>query len=241
MVMKKVIFIILFSLISFSVDAKDKVCSNKEINPNVQLQDNGWLKIVDQYVEEFTPEERYKGNEQMIKRHKNLVRKGLEREKLRELNVKIQFLKPCVATTETKEWLKKQNPSGDPNALIPLTDEKGKCIALLIEYAQANQQGNKEKADEIRKKTVKQCPDIMEYITPRFRCDYRLKVFFTDFNQSKFKEYAAGTFSYFPEAPIIDVIEDRINRKEEMLPGETMWIKFYIPGDATSWCVWVPK
>lgn len=235
----RIFLVVLFSLISFSVDAKDKPCSNKEINPDVQLQNNGWLKIIDQYVEEFTPEEFYNGNEELIKSHKNSVKLGIAREKKRVLNVKIQFLRPCIATTEMEEFSKKHNPSGDPDALIPLTGEKGKCIAFIFEYYQTNQ-ANKEERNEIIKKAVNQCPDFLELLTPGFRCDYRLKVFLTSFSPSKFKKYEYRTDGFFPKAPVIDVKNNRINYKEEMLPGETMWIKFY-PGTATSWCVWVPK
>jgi hypothetical protein len=241
MIRKQVICFILFSLIGFSVDAKDEFCSNKEINPAVQLQNNGWLRIVDQYVAEYSPEEFYKGDEQLIKMHKESVKMGIAREKIRELNVRIQFLKPCIATTEVDEWVRKQNPSGDPDALLSLTDEKGKCIALLIKSYEAMQKSNKEKADEMTKEAARQCGNIEDYINPRFRCDYRFKVFLTSFSPSKSKKYASDTDGRFPETPIIDIKDNRINRKEEMLPGETMWIKFYITGTATSWCVWVPK
>jgi hypothetical protein len=239
--MKKIIFIILFSLISFLVYAKDQGCSNKEMNPAVQLQDNGWLKIVDQYIEEFTPEEFYNGDEKAIKSHKESV-KLLEykTEKIRTLHVKIQFLKPCVATTETDEYFK-DHPGKDPNDIIPLTGEKGECLALLIGSIDAERQGNKKKSDEILKKAAKQCHNIMDYLQPRFRCDYRFKVFNTTFTPSKFKKYTSDVDSDFPEAPTIDIKGNRIYRKNEILPGETIWITFPISGNVTSWCVWVPK
>jgi hypothetical protein len=240
--MKKVIFIILFSLISFSVYAKDQICSNKAINPAVQLQDNGWLKIVDQYIEESTPEEFYSGDEQAIKSHKESVKLlKYKTEKIRKLHVKIQFLKPCVATTEFDEYLKNYNGKDDNN-IIPLTGEKGECIALLADSLDAQKQGNKEKSDEFMKKAVEQCPNIMDYIDPRFRCNYRFKVFNTTFTPSKLKKYESSEFSFFPAAPTIDIKDNRIYRKDEMLPGETMWITFPpISGNETSWCVWVPK
>ena len=235
------LIIISFSLIGFSVYAKEQGCLNKVINPTVQLQDNGWLKIVDQYIEESTPEEFYNGDEQAIKRHKEHVKlMGYKTEKIRELNVKIQFLKPCIATTEADEYAKEYNPTLDPRVYIPLEGGKGKCISLIMKWYNANKQGN-EKSDEILKKAVEQCPNIMDYITPRFKCDYRFKVFNTTFTPSKFKKYESDVESYFPEAPITHITDNRNKTKTEILPGETMWIKFTISGDVTSWCVWVPK
>jgi len=238
--MKKTILIILCLSISFSVYAKEQGCTNKEINPKVQLQDNGWLKIVDQYIEEFTPEEYYKGNEQMIKMYKDQVKQGLEREKIRMLNVKIQFLKPCIATTKADEYFKQYSDDEMIN-IMSLKGEEGKCITLITASYAAIKQGNKEESDEIMQKAIKQCPNILDYMQPRFRCDYRFKVFTTQLSPSEFKKYTSQVFSYFPEAPITDITDNKINRKTEMLPGETMWIKFYISGDTTSWCTWVPK
>ncbi len=236
------IFMMAIYTISFSVEAADEFCTQKEINRAVQLQDNGWLKILEQYVEEITPEEFYRGDEQSIKLHKDAVKLGLNTENIRQLNVKIQFLKPCVATTEWDEYVKKhgRNPD-DPNELIPLTGEKGECFALLFKSWEAHEQGNKEKKKELIEKTAKQCPDIMEYMFPRFQCDYRLKVFLTQFSLAKFKRYELNTYSSFPQAPYKDSAGSSIKRKTEMLPGETMWVKFYLTGNPTSWCVWVPK
>lgn len=236
-IIRIMLIIVLFSLISFSTDAKDKICSNKAINHAVQLQDNGWLKIVDQYIEEVTPEDFYTGNEQLIKMHKDMVKKGIERETMRRLHVKIQFLKPCVATTEADEYFKNK----DLDATFTVSDEKSNCIDLLFKSYNALQQGNKEKSEEITTKAFEQCPNLMDYMEPCFKCDYRFKVFNTTFTPSKFKKYESSEFSYFPKAPITDMTGKYITRKDKMLPGETMWITFYIPNDATSWCVWVPK
>lgn len=241
-IISSVLIIILFSLISFSVYAKDQICSNKAINHAVQLQDNGWLKIIDQYIEEFTPEEFYKGDAQMIKMQKENVKSfGYKTEKIRMLRVKIQFLKPCVATTEADEYFKDYTGK-DTNDVIPLTGEKGECIAHLLKYLDAEKQGkNKEELSEIAKKAYKQCPNVMDYLQPRFMCNYHFKVFNTSFTPSNLKQYESREYSYFPEAPTTDITNGRIKRKKEMLPGETMWIAFPISGDATTWCVWVPK
>ena len=55
-----------------------------KINPEVQLQDNGWIKIVDQYVEETTLKDMDLPEE-------------IRNKKFKKLHVKIQFLKPCKA------------------------------------------------------------------------------------------------------------------------------------------------
>ena len=39
--------------------------------------------------------------------------------KIRFLKLKIQFLKPCLATTKVEEYIKKYAPSGEPDADIP--------------------------------------------------------------------------------------------------------------------------
>jgi hypothetical protein len=236
MIIKKILLVILFSLVSYSVQAKDNGCLNKEINPDVQLQNNGWIKIVSQYIEEITPERFYETlpmKEQIITSYKDMVKRGLVRDKIIKLHIKIQFLQPCKATTDVQEWVKKQNPSGDPNAFIQLKDEHVQCLDLFAEWDQANKNGNKEKEKEIIKKSNKL--NCTEYQISRFQCDYRLKVFLTTFNND------SDTKSFYPVAPIMDMTVNPINNKSEMLPGETMWIEFIITDNATSWCVWVPK
>ena len=61
------------------ISSKDKKHLSK-INLEVQLKDNGYLKILDEYIELKTPEEFYR-NEEMINQHKNMVKMGLANEK----------------------------------------------------------------------------------------------------------------------------------------------------------------
>jgi hypothetical protein len=168
------------------------------INPEVQLKDNGWIRIVDESVKE-SETDTYKNN-------------------IRFLFVKVQFLKPCKASYKSAN------------------DDYGrKCVDIALKYLKENRMlelmfGT----PELNKK----CPDVKEYITERFRCNYRNKVF-VSFYSSGGKEIE--TVDAFP-LPIEVKVGGKIKEyKTEALPGEKTKIPFEIPIEATSWYVWVPK
>lgn len=225
--MRNIISIILCLLLSSTSILAQEPKSTKAKSSDVRLQDNGWIRIVDKYVSEVTAKEFYKNAPFFPPDH-------LPDDKIRRFHVKLMFLKPCKATTKWDEHCKEKGIElNDPDALVPLVGEKGECMKLIIRALQTKQ-------NEASEEMIKECPDWMDYIYPRFQCDYRLKVFFASFTPSKFKEYEYFTSSYFPLAERTGSSE-KLKFKDEMLPGETMWMEFHIPSDAKSWEVWVPK
>ena len=229
--MKKVVL----GLIIFFVFAGNLWGSEDEHSEERRLQNNGWLKIVDQYVEE-------KSNEEWYKRHgieiPNSDKERIIRQKI--LHVKIEFLKPCKATSRLDEYVKEKALTDDPDENIALIGKEGEIFVGLYEYYQAIGKGEKDRAAKIAKKLVKRHGDIKEYITPKFRCDYRLKVFLTAYSQRDSKKNESSTSGVFPVAPIIDKKLKQVSRKREVLSGETMWLTFSVTG-AKSWKVWVPQ
>ena len=73
----------------------------------------------------------------------------------------------------------------------------------------------------------------LKKILSKFRCNYRLKVFVTFYSKNGVEIETEDTL---PSAQFVnDVL------KNVMVPGERMWILFFIPDNAESWKVWVPK
>jgi hypothetical protein len=67
---------------------------------------------------------------------------------------------------------------------------------------------------------------------PKFRCDYRIKVFPTFYSSIGYEIETQG------EIPSAGFKE---SQKIEMLPGENTFVTFIIPDEADSWHVWVPR
>ena len=197
------------------------------IDDDVRLQDNGWLRIISQFVEEQTPEE-------FFKKEKDDPRLGLFKgEMFRTLHIKIQFLKPCKATTRDEEW-KKRNPD-----VFDSADEEAIMIVTKGLMGRLQQEGKKKEAEEVAVDMAKRYPNFLDdYILPHFRCDYRIKVFATFYSS---KGYEIETQGKIPNALLINVNEFSEEWKTEMLLGETTDVPFIIPDDATTWKVWVPR
>ncbi len=202
--MKKVKFIsiALFLIMILSINSFAEKPTSPEgnnyldkINPDVQVQDNGWLKIFDEFKEIKTPEEYWRDKTISDETHReSLIKSESARVVIhRTLNVKIQFLKPCIATK-----LKKS----DPFQIFDIGS-----------------------------------PDWIDIFVPKFRCDYRFKVFVTFFSSDGIE---SETKSTYPLALWTDSLLNK--RKTEMFPGEKKWVSFYpIPSNATSWYVWLSK
>lgn len=182
-----------------------------KISLDVQRQDNEWIRIEETVVIEKKPEEYYKdfgdNAEKLIKMHKESVKRGHSRENFRMLLVTIRFLKYCKATT-------KESPLGS-----------------IIKTDKMNDQQIRDFFDAWGKHLTD-----MDYHLPRFRCDYRTKVFTTFFSSSG-KELR--TDGWVPHAWLMDSSSDK--RKVEMSPGETTLVIFTIPNDAEYWHAWVSK
>jgi hypothetical protein len=187
-----------------------------KINPEVQLQDNGWIKIVNQFVGESS--------------NKTLRPLGFK-----ELTVKIQFLKPCKATRLkfdiSEKFMDKR----------PLSPEEQAFFLLKLGVVTSKNDEERIKFYKIYEKYCKQNGiDAFEFYldvaVPKFRCDYRIKVFVTFFAKDGCE---IETDSAIPFAMLIDSSSNK--RKTEMLPGEKTYVTFIVPGNAVSWYIWVPK
>lgn len=174
----------------------------RKINPEVQLKDNGWLKIVDEFLVEKTPEEFYdeiySGSPEY--RNSETTKKVIELDNkigktYKRIYVQIQFLKPCKATQ----------------------------LMLMVDKP--------ESTDELSGTFVD-----TDYLMPKFRCDYRVKVFVTFFSKDGNEIKTNGSR---PPALLINSFSK--NRKTEMLPGEKTYDTFILPDEAAYWYVWVPK
>jgi hypothetical protein len=212
-----------------------------EINPEVQLQNNGWIKIISSSLEKTPAEEFFKDFPD--------VSKSREGEIIRQLNVKIQFLKPCKATTKINDKMaefRAKRHLGENEQLFLNPDiknptaEESKVFGMMImgaAFSTAVKKGDKEEQLRITHTINKEYPDYLDWITPKFYCgNYRTKVFATLFSSKKLE---IETQSIIPHAQLVSAGSEE--RKEEMLPGETMWITFIISDKVTSWKVWVPK
>jgi len=187
-----------------------------KINPEVQLQDNGWIKIINQFVEE----------------HPN---KTLQNIGVKQLTVKIQFLKACKATRLKFDFGRKFVDK------TPLSPEEHAFFLLKIGAATSKSDEERMQSYKMYEKYCEQNGiDAIEFandvIIPKFRCDYRTKVFVTFFAKDGRE---IKTASKIPFAMLIDSSSNE--RKTEMLPGEKTYVFFLIPTNAVSWHVWVPK
>lgn len=75
-----------------------------------------------------------------------------------------------------------------------------------------------------------------EYLTPRYKCDYRTTVFATFYDANGIEIETKDNI------PMVVVDKKNPNKyKYEVLPGEERFVVFTIPDKATSWKVWVPR
>jgi hypothetical protein len=196
---KKFLLLQIWIVIIFLVNAA--WCADKI--SDVQLQENGYIRIIGQptparlcvrissdpkaKIERDTFRE-YDDEERNASLRKE---SGWKKEEcdIRQLQVDLLFLRPCVATT-----IRSDDPFGD-----------------LFSFK-------------------------FDAITPRFRCDYRFKIFTTLYSAEGYEIETEGQY------PIAYWTDSRhTERKTEMLPGEKTWVTFTIPDNAKSWKVWVPK
>ncbi|MBU0767549.1 MAG: hypothetical protein ABIJ25_05520 [Pseudomonadota bacterium] len=180
--------------------------AGKDKSSDVQLQDNGYIRIIGQPTPERLCVRRISSDPKAeIERERfreyddeesntSLWRKyGWKKEEcdqplgLRQLRVNLQFLRPCVAKTDPEN----------------IEDNLFGWGSML----------------------------------PRFRCDYRFKVFATFYSVEGSELKTEGQY---PIAYWIDKSKDA-KRKTEMLPGEKTSLTFMTPYEAKSWKVWVPK
>jgi len=127
----------------------------KKVNLKARRQENDWVKILQSFAFEQTPEEFFHKNsdDRTVIVHKQTAKAMGERENFRWLQVEIQFLRYCMAT-------KKAPPEG---RLGKYQDSDPKTSWELFW------------ADIL-------APDI-ESIVPMFRCDHRTEVFATFYDQ----------------------------------------------------------
>jgi len=211
--------------------------SGKKNISDVRLQENGWIKIVDHFVANLTSEEFYGVSAD----HPLAKIQGI----FRKLYIKIEFLKPCVANTIREEISKESDRR--LKAGLPLSTE-GEALFYLGLSGYAT---NKAKTESEKKDAEKSFAEFKEFCTsegidpdqfvidvnlPRYKCDYRNKVFASFYSAAG---YEIETKGEFPTAYWTD--SNRTKRKIEMLPGETTYVTMYIPDEVKSWKVWVPK
>ena len=215
---------------------------------DVRLKENSWIRIEKSVVEEISPEIFYKGDKQMIDIHKRQFRDGMvKRENFRKLHITIQFLKPCTANTlydEVDKEFKREFDQTDwnhPERIRPMSP-KSQLFFSLKTINLAKEQGKDigRLLDVYDEKCKKYGIDGGEFINdlflPQFRCDYRTKIFATFFSN---RGVEIATESTIPWALLLDSSSDR--RKTEMVPGETSFVTFSIPDNASNWHIWVPK
>ncbi len=196
---------------------------------DVRLQDNGWIRILDYFYWETTMEEVERIRSGRV--DKNLP-DSFKNWKMKFLNVKIMFLKPCKAKTlshkmaeaTSKEELARYNS----------------VLNFLLVWKTLKDEGKEAECDKLMRK-LDEMPIEKEilnkyYLFPEYECDYRNKLFVTFFfdKESKIEMETKGQY------PIAGVPEGE-RRKFEILPGETLNISFVVPESAKSWKVWVPK
>lgn len=82
-------------------------------SPDSRLQDNGWIRIIDQYVTEETVEE-------SNKRHGFNTLESEKGKIERTLHIKIMFLKPCKTSINLFDDIFSETaPSGEPPDMLP--------------------------------------------------------------------------------------------------------------------------
>ena len=192
----------LFSVSAFSEESN--VVSRqlpylKNINHDVQLKDNGWIKISEENAYLMTPEQYY-GNiiddkskiAEHSKSHREISKYLNQDENFRIRYVKIQFLNYCKASLDREQVARVQREMDQ--AQDKLDRHPGKEPTKMIDVV-----------------------EMVDAYIPRFRCNYRTTLM-TSFYSSTGEEIKTEK-----NIPIAQWVTNN-KRKEEMLPGETMTI-----------------
>lgn len=155
--MKTSFFVVLFIFAS-------AITSMAQINPQVQLKQNDWVKIVDVRRIKQSAEEFYRatGGGDIPKYMKGKIVEYIE--------VKIQFLKHCMASK--KESPESRSCADDRNTL----EDIEKCFEWMDKSGLPGR------------------PEAIDYAYPHYRCDYRAKVFVTYFDSSRDEILTKGEF-----------------------------------------------
>jgi len=127
----------------------------KKVDLKVRRQENDWVKILQSFAFEQTPEEFFhkKSDDRVVIVHKETAKVMGERENFRWLQVEVQFRRYCMATKKKPpEGRLKEYLGGDPKTTWEL------FWAEILS------------------------PDI-ETIVPMFRCDDRTEVFATFYDE----------------------------------------------------------
>lgn len=210
-----------------------------------RVKENEWIKIVNHFVWELTPEQFYKvgPDTPLAKMNKGKI--------FRKLWVQIEFLKPCTASTLFQKVRDQYRSEGGLFGDLMHPERKVKPLSpksMAFLLAQINNMMATQDVDEKRRLGVwndyeahckKYGIDPYEFMydlyLPQFRCDDRLKVFVTFLS-------AGAELETKGEIPVADLINDKSeDRKTLMVPGERTAVIFSIPNEAESWEVWVPK
>jgi hypothetical protein len=215
-----IIIFFIYPVIALNADNKEKKSTD------VRVQDNGWLRIVDHFIFTETMGDKIK---------ESIDRLGIEENPdlfkdetpIKTLIVKIQFLKPCKATTLMDK--------------ISSEYEREKYITIMLYIIGESGESkiNKEEHLKVRKKLEEMYPDLDEVmiglLVPKFRCgDYRTMVFVTFYNS------LGSEISTDKQLPFL-YRDEREKNITEKLPGEITYLSFIIPRRATSWDIWLPK
>ncbi len=184
---------------------------------------------------EETPEKHFNGDEELINGHKELAKKGVIRENIRTLYVRIQFLRPCKAKTLF-------DLSVEATSQYERTkyDDIMTYIVVVGIIAKSSDSNKREQIENLKNTLTKLYPDAQEiiddgYMWPKYNCDYRNNVFVTYYDSLGIE------IKTEKKLPIAGG-PDGGKRKYEMLPGEETYLTFTgVPDCAVSWKVWVPK
>jgi hypothetical protein len=209
-----------------------------------RVKENEWIKIVDNFVQELTPEEFFqtKLSDHQLQFYKGKIYKRLW--------VEIEFLKPCTASTlfkeisgqYGKEWDEfVGNASKYPKPQFKLSPKSMAFMMLQFWNKEFNETGKSNQGlwKEYEAHCAEHGLDPIDFMSnlyvPKFRCDDKLKVFVTFLS-------TGGELETVGIIPVAQLINDKSNdRKKLMVSGERTSAIFSIPDKANSWEVWVPK
>lgn len=200
--------------------------SGQKKGDDARVQENGWIKIVNHFINEESWEAFHK---RLSLPMSTSTPKSLKEHISKTLYVKIQFLKPCKARTLSELV----NESKTKEA----TDKYTGITFYILGYGATSDEKERE---NYRNKVLKLYPDLDEiiekyYLSPEYACDYRNNIFVSYYNSLGIE------IKTEKRLPIAREWGYEKMRKLEMLPGEETFVAFAVPDDAASWKVWVPK
>lgn len=122
----------------------------------------------------------------------------------------------------------------------PINNEIIRSVIVLVQFLKPCKATSKN--DDLRNKySDKTMPDYelgsmfsIENMTPRYKCDYRTKIFVTFYDKSGVELDTTGSQ---PTAPF----DKDDKRKYEILPGEKIFDIFSVPSGAAYYYSWVSK